>query len=303
MQDFDTEFVWIRDRYQTLFGQFSPRYDDILFELILPVATAIAQGDAPYHTLDHTLQIAKVGQSILEGKQYYEGTVSPQDWLHFMTSLFCHSIGFVKGVFEHDHGQLHHYYDGKSGKIKIPPTATGAALSKCHIDRSKAYVAFYLVHPQLDVEKIQANLEMTRFPIPHTAEYQDKQSYRGLCRAAVFLGQLSAANYLATLPALFQELEEAGLTETLGYATLQDLREHYPFFFWQLVYPYVKDSMRFLAATPLGRKTIARLYTNLFLAEANQPLGDVTRFDRQQLPDEATLLLWQEAGFSFPQYR
>lgn len=299
MQDFNTELVWIRDRYQTLFGHLGPRYDHILLELVMPVISAIEHSDAPYHNLDHTLQVAKVGQSVLEGKQYYEGSVSPQDWLHFMASLFCHSVGYVKGIFERDRGQNHHYYDGLNGQIKIPPTGTGAALAGFHVDRSKAYVALYLMHPQLDIEKVQANIEMTRFPIPQTVEYQDKLSYPGLCRAANLLGQLSDPHYLQKLPQLFQEFEEAGMNDILGYGSVEDLKNNYPYFFWRVVYPYVKDSMRFLAATPVGRRAIAHLYTNLCLAELGQPLCDVTHPELQQLPDESALLSWQEAGFTF----
>jgi hypothetical protein len=299
MLDFNTEFAWIRDRYQALFGHYGPRYDHILWELVAPAIEAIGLSDAPYHTLDHTLHVAKIGHILLEGKQYYEGSVSPQDWLHVMASLVCHDVGYVKGIFERDDGQRSVYYDGQNDKVCIPFTATGAALAEVHIERSKAYVELYLIHPQLDVKQIQANIEMTRFPIPHTADYQDTVSYPGLCRAADLLGHLSHPAYLKKLPALFQEFQEAGMTDGLGYATADDLKHHYPYFFWQVVYPYIKESMRFLSATVSGRRIIAHLYTNLCLAELDQPLCDVSLPDRYPQLDESVLLPWQEAGFTF----
>ena len=299
MLKFDAELVWLSDRYQTLFGQFGPRYDHVLMELVNPVIEAIAKGDAPYHTLDHTWQVVKVGQAILTGKQHHEGVVSPIDWLQFMLSLFCHDIGYVKGILGRDNGDRHCYFDGRSGWIKISPTATGAALQDCHVDRSKAYVATLALPPQIELKSLQMTIEMTRFPIPHGAVYQDKLSYGGLCRAADLLGQLSDPLYLQKLPALFREFEEVGMNRVLGYATPKDLQTAYPYFFWQVVYPYVKESMRYLSATDDGRQLIARLYTNLCLAELGQPRCDVTHTDLQDLKDESALLSWQEAGFTF----
>src|SRR5215469_12457381 len=39
-----------------------------------------------------------VGQEILRGKHISEGGVTPRDWLHFIISLLCHDIGYVRGV-------------------------------------------------------------------------------------------------------------------------------------------------------------------------------------------------------------
>lgn len=299
MLNLDTDLAWISDRYQALFGQFSPRCDHILLELILPVIADLARGDAPYHQLDHTLQVARVGQWILEGKQQFEGTLSPVNWLQIMVSLFCHDIGYVKGIFERDNCVLHHYFDGDQGQVKLHATATGAALANQYIDRSKAYVSLHLTHPKLDHKLVQDNIETMRFPMPLDDNWQRDTSHGSLCRAAALLGQLSDPFYLQKLPALFQEFAETGINQVLGYDTFEALRNSYPSFFWQMVYPDVKDSLRYLSATAPGRRAIAQLYTNLYLSEVNQPLCDTTHLELQQLRDETALLSWQEAGFIF----
>ena len=291
--------AWVSDRYQALFGQCAPRYDQIFLELASPVISSISQGDAPYHTLEHTLRVMRVGQAILEGKQHYEGAVSPYDWLQFLASLLCHDIGLIKGVLQEDDCARHCYWDGKRNYVKIPLTATGAALAPHRVSRSQVYVVTQLKHPSLDYPTIQQHIEMTRFPIPNDACYQDTTSYSGLCRAADLLGQLSDPQYLQKLPSLFQEFEETGMNLALGYATPEELKSHYPHFCWHLVYPYLRGSLRYLSVTGRGRKIVAQLYTTLCMAELTQAPNDATTSRLKRLTDETELLPWQEAGFTF----
>src|SRR5262245_23351295 len=56
----------------------------------------------PYHDLGHTICVTLVGQEVLRGKHLREGGVSPRDWLHFITSLLCHDIGYVRGICRND---------------------------------------------------------------------------------------------------------------------------------------------------------------------------------------------------------
>ncbi|MDB9525861.1 metal-dependent phosphohydrolase [Oscillatoria sp. CS-180] len=300
MLDFKAKLVWLSNRYQALFGQFCPRYDDFLIEIATPVMRTLAAGDAPYHTVDHTLQVIEVGQLILEGKQRRDGTLSPHDWLQFMAALVCHDVGYVKAVLEQDEGDRHRYADGKGGWTVIAPTATGAALADSHVDRGKVYVSSsFQQNSLLDIGKIQHYIEMTRFPIPHEELYQDTAHYGGLCRAADLMGQLSDANYLKKLPALFREFEETDMNRSLGYQSPEELRAGYPRFFWQVVYPYIQASIYYCGATAEGRKVITRLYSNLCLAEIDQPPCDATDSHLQNLEDASALRPWQEAGFTF----
>jgi hypothetical protein len=56
----------------------------------------IANSDALYHDLYHTVMVTLAGQAILEGKHLCEGGIKPVDWLHCMIALLCHDIGYVK---------------------------------------------------------------------------------------------------------------------------------------------------------------------------------------------------------------
>src|SRR4029453_12190281 len=47
------------------------------------------------------------GQEILRGKHVREGGVSPRDWMHFILSLLCHDIGYVRGVCREDRNSVY----------------------------------------------------------------------------------------------------------------------------------------------------------------------------------------------------
>ncbi|MEO1093377.1 MAG: metal-dependent phosphohydrolase [Cyanobacteria bacterium J06638_28] len=284
--------------YRKLFGESASLYDVSFMNIAAVSLLKISRGDAPYHTVQHTLQAMRVGHLIQEGKQYYEGSVSPFAWLQFMVSLLCHDIGYVKGVLKQDNRDRHLYFDGKYGRIKLSPTATGAALEDHHVNRSKAYVAELEGYP-LNLPAIQWNIEMTRFPVPHQAAYGNTLSTAGLCRAADLISQLSAPDYRDTLPALFQEFQSTGMSQDLGFQSVEHFQAEYPNFYWNVVYPYIKPSFRYLMATAAGRQQIAQVYTNLCMARHDQPLSDRTAPELQNLETVTDLLPWQEAGFMF----
>ncbi|NER78265.1 MAG: metal-dependent phosphohydrolase [Leptolyngbya sp. SIO1D8] len=300
MSSFGDVLIDVSDRYQVMFGSNGPRYDKTFVDIANPILLKLASGDAPYHTVDHTLKVILSGQAILEGKQHYEGSVSPKDWLNMLVSLLCHDIGYVKGLCEGDRPRRHQYIDGNGGYVYLTPESTGAALSEYHVARSQAYVATQLAnHPDVKISDVQWNIEMTRFPVPEHARYQDTLSYGGLCRAADLLGQLSDPQYMQKLCALFDEFEETGMNQTLGYTTPVDLRVNYPNFYRHVVHPYIQASLRYLNVTAFGRKCIAQLYTNIRLAKLVQLRTDVTTPRLKQLSSEAELVSWQEAGFTF----
>lgn len=301
MMRFDSLLADVSDRYQVMFGQQGPQYDQVFATIAQPILAAIATSDAPYHTVEHTLQVIAVGQAILEGKQHYEGSVSPSDWLHMLVALLCHDVGYVRGICQGDRPQQHQYVDGKGGHLHLSSTATGAALGEHHVDRSQAYAANHLSkYTCLDIAVVRWNIEMTRFPVPEHTRYRDIHSYASLCRAADLLGQLSDPHYLQKLPALFDEFEETGLNEALGYTTPTDLKVNYPNFFRHVVQPFIQPSISYLAATLTGRKCIAQLYTNVRLAKLAQPPSDITTPHLKQLEDETKLLPLQEAKFTIP---
>lgn len=267
----------IGDRYRALFGQAVPAYDRRFIDIAQPTLSTLAACDAPYHTVDHTLQVIGAGQAILEGKQHYEGTVSPVDWLHVMVALLLHDMGYLKGACNGDRPDHHQYCNGRGDYVVLSEEATGAALTAQHVDRGRTYAAELLANDGiLDLSIIQRHIEMTRFPVPNHAAYADNASFGGLCRAADLLGQLSDPQYLSKLSDLFQEFEETGMNEVLGYRTPADLRLSYPRFYRQVVLQHIRPSLRYLSASEAGRKLLGRLYANLRVATSMQSLDDTT---------------------------
>jgi hypothetical protein len=88
----------LEDAYTRNYGTFEPSYGEILAWAGRMALERISQTDALYHNVEHTIMVTLVGQEILRGKHIRQGGVTPSDWLHFMISLLCHDIGYVRGV-------------------------------------------------------------------------------------------------------------------------------------------------------------------------------------------------------------
>ena len=232
----------------------------------------IANSDALYHNVDHTIMVTLVGQTILEGKHLCEGGVSPKDWLHFIMSLLFHDIGYVKGMCQADKNGV--FATGINGKtVKLPPGGTDAALTPYHVDRSKLFIRERFggnLLADVDAELITSYIEITRFPAPDDEFYKDTKGYPGLLRAADYIGQLGDPNYLRKIPALFYEFEENGINAAeTGYQTPGEMRQNYAKFYWNVVSPYIKDALRYLGLTQKGKQWIANLHSHVFDVEHN----------------------------------
>ena len=253
--------------YERNYGSHEKRYSEILVWAGRMALERIAQTDAFYHTVDHTISVTLVGQEILRGKHMREGGVTPEDWLHFMISLLCHDIGYVRGICKEDRGR--HCTTGEDGgRVTLPPGATDAFLTPWHIDRGKTFVRErFGGHRLIDAERVATNIELTRFPVPDEADHQDTEHYPGLVRAADLVGQLADPGHLRKLPALFREFEETGTNDKLGFKNAEDLRRDYPNFFWTQVLPYIQHGLRHLQVTQEGRQWLANLQAQVFTTE------------------------------------
>jgi hypothetical protein len=238
----------------------------------------IANSDALYHNIEHTMLVTLVGQEILKGKHLRVGGVSPYDWLHFILSLLYHDIGYIRGVCQGDGEGT--YMEGTNDRmIVLPPGSTDASLAPYHVDRGKLFIQErFGDHPAINAEIIAANIEHTRFPIPNDPEHQSTADYPGLVRAADLIGQLADPHYLRKLPALFYEFEEIGMNAKLGYRSPSELRKDYPSFFWHMVTPYIRDGLQHLSVTQEGNQWIANLYAHVFTVEHHQAwVGDILK--------------------------
>ncbi|MCT7951861.1 metal-dependent phosphohydrolase [Ancylothrix sp. C2] len=263
----DTFVDNLRDGYRRTYGGYKPDYEDIIAWAGGMALENIANSDALYHNVEHTILVALVGQELLRGKHIREGGVSCEDWLHFIISLVCHDIGYVKGVCRSDKDGM--YSTGQNGKmVCLPPGSSDAGLTPYHVDRAKLFIdERFGGHRLIDAEVIKRNIELTRFPVPTKEDHQDTVNYPGLVRAADLIGQLSDPRYLKKISALFYEFEETGTNKYLNYRHPGDLRKNYPKFYWNGVHPYVKDALHYLSLTQHGKQIIANLYSNVFVVE------------------------------------
>lgn len=259
----------LQSMYQRVYGLLEPGYPGIIGFIGRVALENIANSDAPYHDVNHTIMVTLVGQEILRGKHISQGGITPRDWLHFMVSLLCHDIGYVRGVC-HGDGGGRYVMNTRGETTELPPGATDAALTPYHVTRSKLFVRERfgkVALTTIDTMVIEANIEHTRFPVPTDDEHSNRADYPGLVRAADLIGQLADPNYIRKIPALFAEFRETGTADKLGYANAGDLRAAYPAFFWKAVTPYIVDGLRCLRVTQEGKQWIANLYAHVFAEE------------------------------------
>ncbi|MEQ9551600.1 MAG: metal-dependent phosphohydrolase [Coleofasciculus sp. G3-WIS-01] len=255
--------------YRQTYGNCQPDYAEVIARVAQVALERIAQSDALYHNVEHTILVALVGQETLRGKHILEGSVSRQDWLTLIVSWLCHDIGYIKGICKDDQPDQGLYVIGLDDMmISLPRGATDASLTSYHVDRGKRFVdEYFSAHSFIDCPTVKRNIELTRFPVPADEAYQDTINYPGLTRAADLIGQLSDPRYLQKIPALFGEFEESGANKILGYHNPGQLRQNYPNFFWTVVLPYIQPALRYLEVTVTGQQIIANLYAHVLQVE------------------------------------
>ena len=101
--------------------------------------------------------------------------------------------------------------------VTVPAGATDAALTPHHVERGKLFVqSRFAAHPLLDVPRVCAAIEKTRFPVPEASDLGDGVSWGDLVQAADLIGQLADPDYMRKLPALYYEFEETGTNARMG---------------------------------------------------------------------------------------
>ncbi len=274
----------LRSGYQRTYGGLKTDYQDIIAWAGNMALENIANSDALYHNVEHSVLVTLVGQEILRGKHIREGGVSSEDWLHVIISLLCHDIGYVKGVCREDQESEGLYATGQNGNmVSLPTGASDASLTPYHVDRAKLFIdERFGGHPLIDSDAIKDNIELTRFPVPSADDHQDTSHFAGLVRAADLIGQLSDPRYLKKITNLFYEFEETGINKALGYKNPGDLRKNYSKFYWNGVYPYIKEGLRYLGLTQQGKQVLANLYSNVFVVE-HEKENEELRYLAEQL--------------------
>ena len=261
----------LRAAYSSTYSNLEPGYPGIIAFVGRMALELIANSDAPYHDVNHTISVTLVGQEILKGKHLRDGGISPRDWLNFTISLLCHDIGYVRGICKHDRDGRY-VINAANETVALPPGATDAALTPHHVERGKIFVQErFADNPLIDAEAICNNIEYTQFPVPEAKSNGGGFDFPGLLRSADLIGQMADPNYMRKISALFLEFQETGTNAKLGYRTAADLRASYPTFFWTMVRPYIDDGLRYLGMTQEGKQWVANLYAHVFVEEHDLP--------------------------------
>ena len=239
---------------------------DTIIQVARRALNRIAQSNALYHDLDHTLQVTMVGQQILRGRLVRDGDVSSLDWVHFVCSLLCFATGFSRGVCPGDSGDVC-IIDEEGTTLTLPRGATDGYLWPYFADRSKIFVRQrFQNHPVLDSERVAANIEYTRFPPPSDRNFETA-TYPGLLRAAHLIGAIADPNFKVKMKPLMLELDESGMTAQLGYKTVLEFRNNYGKLFWEMLHPRIADGMALLEMTDEGRAWLANMHAHVLALE------------------------------------
>lgn len=259
----------LQDNYRRAYGVWHAEYANIVSYCARVALENIANSDALYHDVFHTMSVTEVGQEILYGKHLKLGGVSPDEWLNCSVALLCHDIGYVRGILAEDREHEGQYLIDDRGNYFTPPVgATDAALTPWHVYRSQAFVRerFHGV-TAIDLDQVCACIERTSFPVPDDEVYRRDNDLPGLVRAADLIGQMADINYLRKGAALYYEFVENGAAEKLSLSNPADLRESYPAFFMSIVRPLIGTALDYLRVTQKGKLWIACLHAHVFTEE------------------------------------
>ena len=256
----------LRWAYTQIYGDVEPDHRETISQVARMSLARMAQSDALYHNLDHTLLVTMVGQDILRGRIARDGKVQSIDWVNFVCSLLCFATGFYRYACPgDDHERC--VIDEDGATIEVPRGVTNGWLWPYFTDRSKVYVRHhYSGHAVLDAEKMVANIEYARFPPPVNI-HPETTTYPGLLRAAHIIGTVADPNFLLKMPPLVQELDESGMTKMLGYSTVAEFRIHYPELFWKTLHPLILEAVALLNYTGQGREWLANMHAHLLTEE------------------------------------
>lgn len=160
----------IRENYMRIYGDMRPEFRAALEFVARMTLENIANSDAPYQDMEHTIMVTEVGQEVLRGKHVVEGGVSPRTWLNFVISLLCHDIGYVRGVCRGD-DDPHYVIDFEGNTVTLARGATDAALTPYHVERSQIFVKERFENasrPWTTSNKRGFHIRLAQLPLPMT---------------------------------------------------------------------------------------------------------------------------------------
>ena len=258
------------ERYREAFPKHDLGHDKLLEQAARTALETLLNCDCLYHDVEHTILVTDVGQTILRGRLISQGDVSPHEWLHAVIAMLFHDIGYLRGLLRDDK-PMDYVADEQGNRVTPPDGATDAFMMPFHVTRGCMFIHERFANdPLIDVSAIASYIEMTRFPVPEDKHYQKVDSFAGLVRSADLIGQMGDPLYPQKLSRLYTEFVETGEAQRLGYADAGELRDDYPEFFYEQVYPYITEGLRFLRKTQEGQQWIANLFHHVYELQGEQ---------------------------------
>jgi len=269
------------ERFREAFSNQDPGYEDLLDQAVRTALETLLGCDCPYHDLEHTVLVTDVGQTILRGRLISQGDVTAQQWVHAVMAMLFHDVGYLRGLLRDDRPNGY-VIDAHGNRFTPPGGATDACLMPHHVTRGCLFIQErFAGNSTIDVATIASYIEMTRFPVPDDPCYRQPDTFAELVRAADLIGQMGDPFYPRKLSRLYTEFVETGEAERLGYANPMELKEDYPEFFYNQVYPFITDGLRFLRKTQEGQQWIANLFHHVHELQGDRESG---RFPARPAP-------------------
>jgi len=265
----------LRSDYRRMFGA-GTAYTEVAEWVARMALEKIANCNALYHDVEHTINVTLCAQQVLRGRSSAEGDVTPDTWLNFTVSALCFAIGYVRGCCPGDsRGQF--VADASGRLVTLPPGATDAALTPFATERSKLFVLDrFRDHPLIDAAAVAANIDYCRFPVDPAQH--DNGGWPGLLRAAHLIGACGAPNLMIRMTALVLEYKEAGLLTQLNCNNAADFRRLYPDTIYRgMILPVIGPALRYLRETQEGQQWVANMHAHLLAEKHDLPALGVAR--------------------------
>jgi len=97
------------------------------------VLECIANSDALYHNVEHTLLVTLAGHDLFRGRALH-CQMTADDYAHIIIACLAHDIGYVRGLFKDDDADGF-VIDSKGTKVTLPRGSSDAGLMPHHVDR------------------------------------------------------------------------------------------------------------------------------------------------------------------------
>mmetsp|Transcript_10796 Transcript_10796/g.15810 ORF Transcript_10796/g.15810 Transcript_10796/m.15810 type:complete len:298 (+) Transcript_10796:38-931(+) len=258
----------LKNYYHASYGHLKGEYAEIISWVAGIALELTARSDALFHDCYHCMQVSFVGQAMIRGMHIKKGGVSPEKWLHITIALLLCNIGFVRGICKEDDLNNNLFATGEGDEIiTIPEGSTDAALAKYSSKRSQLFIKErFGNHTLINADEISKYMDLAIYPISKEYVLSD-DPIANLVRSAQLVGQISHSRWLQRVAQLYYEYEENQSHKILGYTCPGDLKRHYPKYFWNTIYPIVKQDLVYLEMTQTGKQFLSLLMANVFTLE------------------------------------